>query len=63
MTFALVFSVFLTGILTGFFLTCLIVFYSFKKENGSLMRNSAGDFLKEFGAAIQIKPESPKFPN
>lgn len=60
MTFALIFSVFLTGMLFGFALLAYIVFACIKKQDGTLVRTSLGEFLKELGDVMLTQPEKPK---
>lgn len=58
MDIALVVSVYITGILSGFFLLAGIVFLCIKKQDGTLMRESAGEFLEELGITMQKQPTS-----
>lgn len=51
----------LFGLVLGFFTLALVVFYCIKKQDGTLMSRSAGDFLIEAGHAV--KNQAPRFPN
>lgn len=51
----------LLGIFLGFAALALTVFYCIKKQDGTLMSRTAGDFLIEAGHAV--KTQKPTFPN